>query len=76
MKIDTPKNKNYCATVVRLPEVRFSLSGLDNLEGANIFGYQVIISKDSPSQLGVFSQQNHNYRINSVLRITCIVTVT
>lgn len=54
MKIETPKNKNYCAVIVRLPEARFTLEGLDNLEGVNIFGYQVLVSKGSPSTLGIF----------------------
>lgn len=54
MKIDTPKNPNYCATVVRLPAVRHSLVGLDNLEGASIFGFQVIVSKGTPDNLGIF----------------------
>ena len=40
-----PKNKNYCATVVKLDS--FSpLAGCDNLKAAKIFGNQVIVSKD------------------------------
>lgn len=54
MKIDKPINSNYCATITHLPATRFSLVGLDNLEGANIFGYQVIVSKGTPNELGVF----------------------
>lgn len=54
MKLDKPTNPNYCATIVRLPAVRFSLSGLDNLEGASVFGFQVIISKGTLDTLGVF----------------------
>lgn len=54
MKLDKPLNENYCATIVRLPATRFSLVGLDNLEGASIFGFQVIVSKDTESSLGVF----------------------
>lgn len=54
MKLEEPKNKNYCATVVSLPHTRFSLPNLDNLEGVSIFGYSVLVSKDSPSELGVF----------------------
>ena len=54
MKLEQPKNTNYCATVVRLPETRFELKNLDNLIGVSIFGFEVIVSKDSPSQLGVF----------------------
>lgn len=54
MKIETPINKNYAATVVNLPATRFTLQGLDNLMGVSIFGYSVIVGKDSPSELGVF----------------------
>lgn len=54
MKIEKPENSNYAATIVHLPNVRFSLQGLDKLEGANIFGFQVIVSKDTPASLGVF----------------------
>lgn len=55
MKIDKPENPNYCATVVKLPEVRFPLQGLDKLEGVNIHGFQVIVGKESEAgALGVF----------------------
>lgn len=54
MKLDKPINVNYCATVVHLPAVRFSLKDLDNLEGASVFGYQVIVSKGTPDSLGIF----------------------
>lgn len=53
MKIDKPENPNYCATVVQLPAVRFSLEGLDNIEGVSIFGYQVLVGKGSTG-IGVF----------------------
>ncbi len=53
MKIEEPKNKNYCATVVELPEVRFTLNGLDNLEGVSIFGFSVIVSKGTKG-FGIF----------------------
>lgn len=54
MKIEEPENNNYAATVVMLPTTRFDLNGLDKLAGVNIFGFQVIVSKDSPSELGIF----------------------
>lgn len=54
MKIEKPENSNYAATIVSLPNIRFNLQGLDNLEGVNIFGFQVIVSKDTPADLGVF----------------------
>lgn len=54
MKIDKPINPNYCATVVHLPATRFSLANLDNLMGVSIFGFNVVVSKDAPSELGVF----------------------
>lgn len=54
MNLDTPKNSNYAATVVRLPAVRRKLEGLDNLEGASIFGFEILVSKDTPDVLGVF----------------------
>lgn len=53
MKIEEPQNKNYCAVVVDLPAVRYSLNGLDNLEGVTIFGFNVIVSKGS-NGLGLF----------------------
>lgn len=52
MKIESPENKNYCATVVRIHN-RFPLQNLDNLEGTNIFGFPIMIGKDSPP-IGVF----------------------
>lgn len=54
MKLETPENNNYVATIVKLPETRFSLTNLDNIEGASIFGYQVLVGKGSPAGLGVF----------------------
>lgn len=71
MKIQEPENKNYCATVVNLPATRFDLNGLDKLAGVSIFGYQVIVSKDSPSTLGIFfpaeSQLSDAYCFNNNL---------
>lgn len=55
MKIDKPANPNYCATVVSLPAVRFSLANLDKIEGVNVFGFQVLVGKDTPANTrGVF----------------------
>lgn len=54
MKIEKPVNSNYAASVISLPATRFDLVGLDNLKGVSIFGFHVIVSKDSPSELGVF----------------------
>lgn len=47
MRLEPVKNRNYCAIVVSLPSVRYSLNGLDNLEGVSILGYNVIVSKGS-----------------------------
>ena len=53
--IDKPQNPNYCATVVTVPATRFGLKNLDKLEGINIFGFQVIVGKDTPSGIkGLF----------------------
>lgn len=52
MKIEIPENINYCATIVRVHAI-FPLENCDNLEATNIFGYQVLLGKDSP-KIGVF----------------------
>ena len=52
--MDKPLNPNYCGTIVKLPKNRIALTGLDNLEGVSIFGFQVLISKDTDYELGVF----------------------
>jgi hypothetical protein len=53
MKIDTPENSNYAATVVRLPKL-LPLEGADNLVGAPLYGFQAIVSKDHQvDELGI-----------------------
>jgi len=55
MKIEEPTNKNYSAVVVRLNPNSFQeLAGLDNLKSVSIFGYQILVGKDTQEQLGVF----------------------
>lgn len=54
MKFETPQNGNYVATVVQIKNT-FPLEKLDNLVGASIFGYDVLIGKDT-EKLGVFFQ--------------------
>lgn len=46
MKLETPKNPNYCATVVRLRSI-VQLENCDNVVGTPIFGFQAIVSKAS-----------------------------
>lgn len=54
MKITTPKNINYCATVVEIKEI-FPLEGLDSLAATRIFDNQVLIQKDTkPGTVGLF----------------------
>lgn len=54
MKFEQPKNSNYAATVVRLPAL-VPLAGCDNVVGANLFGYQAIVGKDSKEgDIGIF----------------------
>lgn len=71
MKIEKPINSNYAASIVCLPSTRFDLVGLDNLKGVNIFGFHVIVSNDSLSELGVFfpceSQLSDEYCFNNNL---------
>lgn len=53
MKIETPVNSNYAATVVRLPKL-LALEGADNLVGAPLYGFQAIVSKDhTVGELGI-----------------------
>jgi hypothetical protein len=54
MKLETPSNKNYAATVVALD--RFApLANADRLQAALIFGNSVIVSLDAkPGDLGLF----------------------
>lgn len=44
MKINKPKNPNYCATVVQIKRL-VELDNCDNLQGAIIMGNQVIVDK-------------------------------
>lgn len=44
MKINKPKNPNYCATVVQIKRL-VELEKCDNLQGAIIMGNQVIVDK-------------------------------
>lgn len=54
MKLEAPRNSNYCATVVTLKEFR-ELAGCNNIKGAVIFGNQVVVSKDAKAgDIGVF----------------------
>jgi RNA ligase-like protein len=46
MKIETPENKNYVATVVRIKNT-YKLDGLDNLVGVKFFGFQALMSKNT-----------------------------
>lgn len=49
-----PENDNYAATVVRLGKMQ-KLDNCDNVVTVNIFGYNVIVGKDSEEgQLGIF----------------------
>lgn len=50
--INKPENPNYCATVVKIKNL-IDLAGFDNLKATNIFGYQVLVGKDTDT-LGVF----------------------
>lgn len=54
MKIDTPINKNYCGVVVKINHI-FTLDNCDNIVATNIFGYQVLISKEvKQGDIGIF----------------------
>ena len=46
MKIDKPKNGNYCATVVEIKNI-IPLENCDNVVGTTIFGFQAIVSKST-----------------------------
>lgn len=45
MKIEKPRNDNYCATVVEIKNI-IPLEGCDNVVGTTIFGFQAIVGKD------------------------------
>jgi len=47
MKLQTPENENYAATVVTLKQF-VELEGMENLKGTPIFGFQAVVSKDTP----------------------------
>jgi len=54
MKFKKPDNENYCATVVEL-KTMVDLTKCDNIQGAMIFGNQVIVSKDAKAgDVGVY----------------------
>jgi hypothetical protein len=44
MKLDTPKNSNYCATVVKIKSI-IDLPNCDNVVATPIFGFQAIVNK-------------------------------
>lgn len=53
MKFQEPENPNYVATVIRVRNL-VDLEGLDNLKAIPAFGYQALVSKDTPlDSLGV-----------------------
>lgn len=54
MIIKEPKNKNYCAIVVKLDKF-IDLPNCDNVKGALIFGNQVIVGKNvEPGTVGLY----------------------
>jgi len=54
MKLQKPKNQNYCATIVSIQNI-IPLEGCDNVVATRIMGNQVIISKDIQiSDVGMF----------------------
>ena len=54
IKLNPPKNPNYCATVVELKHFA-PLVGCDNVQAALIFGNQVIVGKDAkPGDIGLY----------------------
>lgn len=73
MKLETPENENYVATVVRIKNT-YKLEGLDNLVGVKFFGFQALMSKDTEvDTLGViftaetqlseeYTKENNLYR--------------
>lgn len=52
MKFETPKNQNYVATVVRIKNT-FPLENCDNLIGTSIFGFDVLLNKQT-ELFGIF----------------------
>jgi hypothetical protein len=54
MKLEKPKNENYCATVVEL-KTFVDLPNCDNVKAAIIFNNQVIVGKEcQPGDVGLF----------------------
>ena len=45
MKLKQPQNNNYCATIIEIKTL-VPLEKCDNVQGAIIFGNQVIVSKE------------------------------
>lgn len=53
-KLEIRGNPNYCASIVALTDVHH-LDNCDNVVGANVFGNEIIVGKDTPvGTLGVF----------------------
>ena len=79
MKLEPPKNPNYCATVTRIRSL-VKLNNSDFLQGVPLFGLQAIVSLDSQvGDLGVlfpaecqlstdYSSYNNLYRHNTLNR--------
>jgi hypothetical protein len=54
MKLNTPENKNYAATIVTIKEIH-PLEGSDNIVGTTLFGSQAIVGKDTQvGDVGIF----------------------
>ncbi len=65
MKFKKPQNENYCATIVDIKTL-VDLPDCDNIQGAIIFGNQVIVGKDSQvGDVGIYfpaeTQLSHEY---------------
>lgn len=65
MKLKEPKNKNYCATVVEISILK-PLENADRVQGAIIFGNQVVVSLDTKvGDIGLYfpveTQLSHEY---------------
>ena len=54
MKFKKPENLNYCATIIQIKKL-ITFSNCDNIQGALIFGNQVIVSIDvKVGDIGIF----------------------
>lgn len=65
MRLEEPKNKNYCATIVALKEF-VPIPNADRIKSAIIFGNSVIVSKDTKEgEIGLFfpveTQLSHEF---------------